>query len=380
MATHFNLKLELLPKGITVNNQGILSGVDIPSFTGFHARYKNGYVFGAANWMEDAELFLDALGFDKQYLYEVQCANQDSIVDFVESRLEMNKAREAYAKAHPGRLGFGSQIRAIDLIKFRMEGKDWIYFDKTPDDDTVNYIFETKEAYRNRTLTTIITLDKAFNGVRYNQSFELEGVTYEANASDTASVFDAKTFINAVCAAEGIQFTLAEYFDVLLKDKDDAFRQSFMRQAYLTLIRKLHCNSMAHNFRIALIGLNEFTMDGDTNRIHDIVEQSDKKLFPTISIRSNNWRDCTFIKGLILKSGLKYDVGYWVSADGKRVNATYLDSHNHMNYHSVLLATDDVVTDTFLKGMEVNQQSPLSVLHRFILDYLLEKEIVKMPA
>ena len=380
MATHFNLKLELLPKGITVNNQGILSGVEIPSFTGVDARYKNGYVNGTANWMEDAELFLDALGFDKQYLYKVQCDHQDNITNFVESRLEMNKTREEYAKAHPERIGFGSQFRVIDLIKFKMEGKDWIYFDLTPDDDTVNYIFETKEAYRHRILTTVITLGKAFNAIRHNQSFELEGVKYEADASDTASVFDAKTFINAVCSAEGIQFTLAEYFDILLKDKDDTFRNSFMRQAYLTLIRKLHCDSMGHNFRIALIGLNEFTMDGDTNRIHDIVEQTSKKLFPSISIRNNNWRDCTFIKGLILKSGLKYDVGYWVSADGERVNATYVDSHNHTNYHSVPLAIDGVVTDTFLKGMEVNTQSPLSVLHRFILDYLLEKEIVKIPA
>lgn len=92
------------------------------------------------------------------------------------------------------------------------------------------------------------------------------------------------------------------------------------------------------------------------------------------------WVYCRFLGciGLIIDGKLtKFDCGLWISDNGERISATFVDSNDHTSYHSTPMIENGKFAKTFLETNEVNRGTVLTAIQEWIMKEAISLNYVK---
>lgn len=106
-----------------------------------------------------------------------------------------------------------------------------------------------------------------------------------------------------------------------------------------------------------------------------IVEIANYPRFKAIDPKTNLWDYCKFVGNIgVLDKGelMQCDCGLWVAEDGSRVSATFVTGDDHTSYHTLPIAKNGKVLDSFTENQKVNEGTVLTAINNWIYEKALE--------
>lgn len=116
-----------------------------------------------------------------------------------------------------------------------------------------------------------------------------------------------------------------------------------------------------------------------TGGLPQVIYTSNTQSHPSKVAELSLWKHCTFLGSIGFDVNLelkKYDCGIWVSADGKEISATFVNSDDHSKYHSMPFAANGKILKSFTETCNVNRSSVITAIHEWIQKEAIEAKYI----
>lgn len=165
--------------------------------------------------------------------------------------------------------------------------------------------------------------------------------------------------------------TIISLFKSIIPSFDEIVN-GYLKEYHLLQLQKRELSSKLDQLRIALVR----SLNANSNLENLPLREQRTKFFISEDMNREFWQGVHYVGSIELHSGAQFDCGIWRSADGKHLNATWVDSMDYTQYQSSRIAQDGIVIPDFRLSLKINDQSPLTTVKKFIFEKALELGLI----